>query len=184
MAMVVGLRGSGLNLFCAVGMFFAGMLFSVPPAAADDFDVCSKESGDIAASACSRAITSGRYNGPKLAILNYNRGTVYATKGQYDRAIEDFDQAIRLNPQDADVFNNRGIAFKNKGQYDRAIQDYDQAIKLNPDKAGAFNNRGKAYANKGQYDRAIQDYDQAIRLNPNLASAIKNRSEAIAKKNN
>ena len=75
------------------------------------------------------------------------------------RAIQDYDQAVRLNPGNPDHFVSRGVAYDAKGQYDRAIQDYDQAIRLRPGFVLAFVDRGIAYANKDQYDRAIQDYD-------------------------
>ena len=48
----------------------------------------------------------------------------------YDRAIADFDQAIRLDAKNANAFYNRGIAYHEKHDYDRAIADFDQAIKL------------------------------------------------------
>ena len=51
--------------------------------------------------------------------------------GQHQRAIQDYDQAIRLNPRYAEAYNNRGIAYKNLGQHQRAIQDYDEAIRIN-----------------------------------------------------
>ena len=104
------------------------------------------------------------------------------TQGQHDRAIQDYDQAIKLDPSDAIVYNNRGIAYSTKGQHDRAIQDYDQAIKLNPSDATAFNNRGLAYSAKGQLDRAIQDYDQAIKLDPSDAIVYYNRGIAYSAK--
>jgi tetratricopeptide (TPR) repeat protein len=103
---------------------------------------------------------------------------VSATRCDGSAAIQDYDQAIKLNPNDTHAFNNRGNAYANKGQYDRAIQDYDQAIKLDPNYAAAFDGRGFAYNAKGQYDRAIQDYDQAIKLNPNDAYAFNGRGVA------
>ena len=75
-----------------------------------------------------------------------NRGLAYARNGQLDRAIEDLDQAIRLDPNLAEAFNNRGTAYGGKGLYVHAIEDLDQAIRLNPNYAMAFNNRGLAYA--------------------------------------
>jgi lipoprotein NlpI len=180
MAMVLGLRRSRLNLFCAVGMFFAGMLFSAPPAAADDRESCLKEFGDIKIDACSRAITSGQYSGRDLARLYFTRGVAYRIKGQHDRAIQDFDQTIRLNPQNVQTFIDRGISYEAKGQHDRAIQDFDQAIRLNPQNAWTFIDRGISYEAKGQHDRAIQDFDQATRLDPQNALAFKNRG--LAKK--
>ena len=74
----------------------------------------------------------------------------YADKGQLDRAIQDYDQAIRLNPNDADAFTNRGVDYADKGQYDRAVQDYNQAIRLDPNSAKAFTNRGRAYRALGE----------------------------------
>ena len=71
-----------------------------------------------------------------------------------DRAIADFDQSIKLNPNDPLVYNNRGFAYRNKGETDRAIADYQQAIKLNPNYALAFYNRGIAYYDKRDFDRA------------------------------
>ncbi len=49
-------------------------------------------------------------------------------KGQVERAIQDFDQAILLDPRDAFAYNNRGLAYRNRGEVDRAIKDYDQAL--------------------------------------------------------
>jgi tetratricopeptide (TPR) repeat protein len=131
-----------------------------------------------------------------LAIVR--RGAAYIVKGQYDRAIEDFDQAIRLNPNYALAFISRGNAYLSKGvaacrpflppcaiviaQYDRAIEDFDQAIRINPNYALAIVRRGAAYAAKDQPDRAIEDFDQAIRINPNdLMAGMAYTERGIAK---
>jgi tetratricopeptide (TPR) repeat protein len=54
----------------------------------------------------------------------------YFAKGQYERAIQDYDEAIRLRPNYAKAFNNRGNAYRKLGQNERAIEDYDEAIHL------------------------------------------------------
>ncbi len=105
----------------------------------------------------------------------YDRAGAYYLKGDYDRAIQDYDQAIRLDPSFALAFSSRGLAYYKKGDYDRAIQDFDQAIRLNPDYALAFASRGEAYDKKGDRDRAMQDYDQAIQLDPNDSMTFNNR---------
>jgi tetratricopeptide (TPR) repeat protein len=61
---------------------------------------------------------------PELADAYNNRGIAYAGKGELDRAIEDYNTAIKLNPELADAYYNRGIAYRDKGELDRAIEDY------------------------------------------------------------
>ena len=103
-------------------------------------------------------------------------------RGDFDRAIQDYTEAIALNPDLAGVYYNRGLAYGEKGDHDRAIQDYDKAIVLKPDYAEAYNNRGIDYREKGDYDRAIQDYSKAIELKPDFAEAYNNRGNAYGEK--
>jgi len=56
-------------------------------------------------------------------------------KGEYDKAIQDLDLAIKLKPDYARAFRNRGDAYRGKGDRDRAIADYKQALSLNPNDA-------------------------------------------------
>jgi tetratricopeptide (TPR) repeat protein len=111
--------------------------------------------------------------------VKYNTsGLEYHNKKDYDRAIADYTQAIRLDPNDAAAYINRGSAYNDKGDYDRAITDLNQAIRLDPNDATAYNNRGFAYHNKKDYDRARADFTQAIRLNPNNDIYYNNRGNA------
>ena len=111
----------------------------------------------------------------------YNRGVVYTNLKQYQRAIEDYNAAIRLMPNDYESYNNRGGAYSNLGQYQRAIEDYDEAIRLKSDFAAAYNNRGTAYGNLGKKQLAIEDYSSAIRLEPAQAASYFNRGNAYLK---
>jgi len=131
---------------------------------------------------CSRALESGDLSDAGIVVARNNRGIAYNDKGDYDRAIQDFDAAIRLKPDYAKAYYNRGNTYFNKGDYDRAIQDNDAAIRLDPDDGVTYHNRGNAYASKGEYDRALQDYDQAIRLEPDSAEAYFNRGNAYFNK--
>jgi tetratricopeptide (TPR) repeat protein len=149
---------------------------------------CPAPEADVSISGCTAIIQSGHETQQKLATDFYNRGVAYLRKDQYDRAIEDFDQSIRLNPNYALAFKGRGNVHLSEGQYDRAIEDFDHVLRLNPNDAWAFAGRGGAYFGKGvtacrqaslppcalaiaQYDRAIGDFNEAIRLNPNGAAA-------------
>jgi tetratricopeptide (TPR) repeat protein len=104
---------------------------------------------------CTSLIQSAKKSDSDLAIAFSNRGNAWRLKGEVDRAIADYDQAIKRDPRSASVFVNRSAAYDAKGQHDRAIRDYDEAIKLDRRSPVAFNNRGFAYYSIGQHDRAI-----------------------------
>src|SRR5215470_16256451 len=128
---------------------------------------------------CSAVIKAARDKPEKLAEVFNNRGVAYRLKGDTDRAIADYAQAIKLNAKFPAAFNNRGVAYDYKGDYDHAIADYDQAIKLKPSAESHFN-RGNAYLGKSQYASAIDDYNQAIKLKADFAQAFDNRCWARA----
>jgi tetratricopeptide (TPR) repeat protein/actin-like ATPase involved in cell morphogenesis len=106
------------------------------------------------------------------------RGEEKSQAGDYVGAIADYDEAIRLNLNDAEFYCNRGNAYDSQRDYQRAIADYDEAIRLNPNEAALYSNRGNAYDSQGDYQRAIADLDEAIRLNPNEANFYCNRGSA------
>lgn len=106
------------------------------------------------------------------------RGDVLLEKGEYDKAIQNCDEAIRLDPKDAEVFFYRRIAWLEMGEYDKVIQDCDAAIRLDPKNAPAFRCRAVARLRKKEYDTAIQDCDEGIRLDPKDAEAFFNRGVA------
>jgi tetratricopeptide (TPR) repeat protein len=124
---------------------------------------------------CTALIDSGGEGKQVLTIAYSNRGNAYAAKGEYDRAIRDFDESIKLSPNYAKAFNNRGVAYRKSGEHDRAIADFDSAIKLAPNYAVAFANRGETYQRKGEYELATRDYDEAIRHEPQLQAAWNGR---------
>lgn len=118
----------------------------------------------------------------QFSVELYNkRGIAYSLKGEYDKALVDFNQSIELLPDLADSYNNRGIVYRFKGDYDRALFDYSRAIELNLDFPQAYNNRGYIYFLKKEYDKAINDYNQAIRINPGYGQCYFNRAQTYLK---
>ena len=94
-----------------------------------------------------------------------NRGNAYNAKGEHDRAIQDYDQAIRLNPNLASAFSNRAKAYSAKSQFARELQDLDQAIRLDPKDADAYFIRGKLHWYwKVNKQLSLQDLSRAIQL--------------------
>jgi tetratricopeptide (TPR) repeat protein len=103
-----------------------------------------------------------------------DRGNTYFRNGDYDRAIAEYNEALRINPNTVEAYNNRGNAKRSKGEYDAAIADYNMAIRIKPDFADAYNNRGSAYYYKKNYERARSDWERALRINPNNTAAWNN----------
>ncbi|HXF66166.1 MAG TPA: tetratricopeptide repeat protein [Burkholderiales bacterium] len=141
--------------------------------AQSDAERCAAATGnpDVAIEHCTRAIESGQHSGEALAKLHYNRGVEWAAKGDHDRAIADYDAAIRLSPKFADAYYNRGHAWAGKGDSDRAISDYEAAIRLNPKDPAAYIGRAVELALKGDYAKAAADYGEAIARDPKSATA-------------
>jgi tetratricopeptide (TPR) repeat protein len=108
----------------------------------------------------------------------YARGAVYFNQHQYDKAIADQTEAIRLNPKRGAYHNDRGLNWESKGDYDRAIADYDDAIRLKSNNFMYYNNRGRTYRLKGDYDRSVADYDQSLKLSPKYSPAYQGRGVA------
>src|SRR5262245_6466774 len=76
-----------------------------------DSDACARQSAappehEARIAACSRVIAASRSQGTRAAAAYHNRGVAYAALGQHERAIQDYDQAIRLNPRNAVAFND------------------------------------------------------------------------------
>lgn len=153
-----------------------------------DTKACYSETSDAAITACTRAINSGRLKGKELGEAFFYRGTAYKQKRDLDRAIADFSEAIRLDPQGPFAYGQRGLVYNQKRDYDRAIADLTRFIALNPGRqylANAYMARAlaysgrrgpiKDYAAKDLFDLEIADLTNAIALRPDYALLFKVR---------
>jgi tetratricopeptide (TPR) repeat protein len=85
-----------------------------------------------AALLCILATRSAAAQTPVPAETHFKRGVEYAVADDYDNAIAEYTQAIKLNPNISRVYHNRGNAYERKHDYYNAIADYTQSIKLDP----------------------------------------------------
>lgn len=84
------------------------------------------------------AIIQGEQKVADQTVVCINRGVAWVGKGDRERALADFDQAIRSTPKSVMAHLNRGIARAEKGENDSAIADFDQVIRLDPKSASAL----------------------------------------------
>jgi serine/threonine-protein kinase len=103
----------------------------------------------------------------------YNQRALAYNEREYDKAIADFGEAIRLNPRKVEYYENRGKKYvlraqeySTKNDYDNAIADFTDGIRLAPNEARLWNARGSAYLNKGDWQKALPDINETIRLAP------------------
>lgn len=109
-----------------------------------------------------------------------NRANKRAVNGDIDGAIEDFNEAIQLNPAKATAYFNRGFLNNTIGRFEQAILDFSEAIQLLPDYDEAYFQRGIGRAQMNDLQGAIDDFSQALRLNSLCVKAYYKRAEALA----
>ncbi|CAK9000863.1 unnamed protein product, partial [Durusdinium trenchii] len=95
---------------------------------------------------------------------------------RYEEAIEDYNRAIELKPDDAVAFCKRGSSLRAVGQHEAALEDLDKAIELVPENVLFLRIRGDCKQAVGRHEAAIEDYNLAIELNPEDAMAVANRT--------
>ena len=142
------------------------LCFIAAPAIADDRVACDRESGPAALQACDRAIGSGAFSGLDLAKLHTNRGVERKRAGDLAGALDDYSEAIRLNPADPFAYNNRANTRRDMGDLPGAIADYGEALRVDPDYTAGYVNRGRLHERMKRFDLARADYAEAVRRPP------------------
>ena len=103
-------------------------------------------------------------------------------RGNFDQAITDCDEAIRLEPGKAHAYGHRGKAWAGKGDTDRALADYEAAIRIDPHNPALLRDQGVMWRRLGDLDRALAAFDHAIRLGFSDASAYNERGQVWLQK--
>jgi len=104
------------------------------------------------------------------------RGDIETKQGNFNSAIADYSEAIRLNINTENVFYNRGCVYMKTGNDKLALDDFKKALFLNPRMADCYNNMGWIEDKSGQAKLALYNYDKAIMLDPKFVKAYYNRA--------
>ncbi len=165
-----------LGLLAVLLGLFARAAWAATP---DDFTECkSANDAERMIAGCTRVIEEKLFPTDTLANAHLRRGAAYHHQGDYDKALADYDEAIRLAPNGAVTYFFRGQLYYDENDYGRAVADETRALKLDPMMTSAYNWRGLAYFVQRYNDLAIADFSAAILTNPDYANAYWNRGQA------
>lgn len=105
-----------------------------------------------------------------LAATYANLGTAYRSLGADQQARESYDQALRLNPGQANAYLGLGQLLEKQNKLDEAIANYSRSVELRPTDRGFFL-LGHALESTGRPAEALAAYQQALKLSPDMAEA-------------
>ena len=112
---------------------------------------------------------------PKSSLAFLGRGVLLAVrKRAYDRAIEDFDKVLVIEPDNVEALVSRGDAFGQLGDLGRAMADLNRAVALAPDKPAALVARGQIESRRRNLAGAARDYEAALKIDPRYTAALIN----------
>lgn len=120
------------------------------------------------------------HNHPATAWAYRGRGSAWRAQGQYDNALKDFSEAMRLDPREPFAYVSRGKLWCIKGDYDNALKDFTEAIRMDPQLAYPYANRASAWRAKGEYDNVLKDCTEAIRVDAGYADSYNEMAWLLA----
>jgi tetratricopeptide (TPR) repeat protein len=120
---------------------------------------------------------------PKAAEAHNWRGMAYEELGDQDKALADYNEAIRISPNYADAYNNRGELYRKQKKFALAARDYSEAIKHDKNFPEAQFNAALVAEDQRNPQNAIKFYEEYLKLSPNAADAnqVKAKIEELKK---
>ena len=145
---------------------------SVQSTNSSKFGFSSPGSPSLGESSSRSKVALSATNNSAQSITNWIcKGNILYHQNKYNEAIQAYNEAIKIDPQNASAWNFKGYALDRQRKYDEAIKAYDRAIEINPQYVNASIHKGIILYHQNKYDEAIQAYDEAIKIDPQNASA-------------
>ncbi len=118
---------------------------------------------------------------PNIATAYGNRGRVYLYDlEELDKALADYDQALKLDPRNANNHFDRASLLRRQGRLDDALKSFETAIGLAPQQGVYLTSRAYVWAAQGARDRMMQDLDEGARISPDDDLVWANRAWLLA----
>jgi tetratricopeptide (TPR) repeat protein len=116
------------------------------------------------------AVTEGRYlvlDRPGDASGYKYMGLAYEASNEWDKSLENYQKALQLKPDYADVYYDMGIVYNDMERWDSAVAAYEKSIQLDPGRGFAYFGLGAALDGRGDLEGSINAYQKAKALMPN-----------------
>ncbi len=126
----------------------------------------------------SYSIVNASFN---YAKPHYSLGKAFAKKGEWDKAICSYRQALDLASNSAEIYHSFGDALVKKGELDEAVIIYQKAIEIQPDLWEVHHNLGDIWQGQGRLDEAVAAYRLAIEFNPDFSWSHNNLGDVLIK---
>lgn len=123
----------------------------------------------IAVQACTDSLDNDILQGSMRFYLFASRAAAYFAAGDKQHALADYDEALRMAPQNSYLYYNRGVFYSAQADTDAALRDFDTSIGINAKFVPALRQRARIYQARGNFTGALADYSQAIGLEPKTA---------------
>lgn len=133
-------------------------------ARSDTIADCFSEDNERRIQGCTSLLEVPGLSKAEKSLAFAMRALAYSLKGQYDRALPDYDHAIELDPSSAIALNNRAWAYFKVGKIQKGMRDVERSIQLQPSSAHAHDTRAHIHQAMGNPTRALADYERAVRF--------------------
>ena len=147
----------------------------------EGFEATQNKDWNKAVDAFRKAAQLDRKQAPNLGSALQHRGMEYTTQQQFPEAISDFSEALKLTPNDPNIYERRAYVEMKTNDYDKALADYSEAIKLKPNEIRYYLYRSYIYETKGDVKSSMADTDKALKLDPNNQEAKSRKARLEAR---
>jgi Flp pilus assembly protein TadD len=120
--------------------------------------------------ACTESLDHKIFQGRDRYYLFAGRADAYFAQGDKPRALDDYNEAVKLAPKNAKLHYNRGVFYAAQFDGEAALRDFNIALSINPKLIPALQQRAKIYLTQDNFGGALADYSEAVRLQPKTAA--------------
>ncbi len=145
----------------------------------NDRETCENDRTEARIAACTRLLNDRALPIKDREKFLNERGVGYFRKKEWDLALADFTESLKINPRDNVLWANRADTYRNKKEYKLALEDSKKSIELNPKNKRNYYVRGLIYYDQNNYEFAIPEFGEAVKLDPKYDEAFYYRARSF-----